>query len=169
MVAATKVPAKKAPAKKAAAKTVSKEPKEITLLGGVSPEQLLGVVAPGQPVPTNGSTEVRPPQEFVVSEKVPAEKSLYPEGTELFTYTPKSTGIPIQFPMHFEEPDFVWLFELYRKPFHVQTWEYMEKADVPLPMQRRAAELGRDNRDEYMDLFNSWFDAMSSGRSTPGE
>jgi hypothetical protein len=175
MVAATakKAPARKAPARKAkpeAAQTVSEEPQEITLLGGVSPEQILGLVTPGQPAPTNGSSEVRPPQEFTVTEKVEpeADDGLYPAGTELFTYTPKSTGIPIRFPMHIEQPDFLWLWEQYERPFHVQSWEWMKLADIPKPMQRKAAVLGRDFPDEYLDLFDQWFKAMGGG-ARPGE
>lgn len=115
-------------------------------------------------------SEVRPPEEFVPREKPgppgpPA--GLYPDGAELFSYTPKSTGETIWFPLKFEAPTAVWVWELYDKPFHVQTWQWMKQADIPRAMQRKAVELMDGQPDEYMELFNQWLKAM--GGVTPGE
>lgn len=86
----------------------------------------------------------------------------YAKDAELFAYTP--TGYEtIWLPMKFDSPDAVWLWELYSKPFHVQTWEWMNLAGVPRRMQRKAVELLRDNEKEYVEMFNSWFKAMGGG------
>lgn len=153
------------PAKRAKA-AQTEEPKEIQLLGGVSPEQILGTVVPGQQA---SDVKVNPPELFStdsVTKGVP--KGLYPVGAELFTYVVKSTGDTIWFPMGFEQPDVVWLWEQYEKPTHVQIWEWMRLAKVPKPMQRKAVELMRDNLDECLDLFDKWFAAMRGG-ATLGE
>jgi hypothetical protein len=126
---------------------------------------------------------VRPPEQFVVQEReqfISVEEfrkklnagppeGLYPEDAELFSYTPNSTGETIWFPMAFEQPDAVWLWEMYEKPFHVQSWEWMKWAKIPRLMQRKAVELMRDNPDEYLDMFDQWFKAMSGGLAKPGE
>lgn len=98
-------------------------------------------------------------------EDKPKELPDYPEGTKLFSYTPKSGGKPIQMPMEFDRPNKVWLWELSQQPFLVQTWQWMDRANVPKQVQRRAVELPDD---EYTDMFNEWFKAMGGG-ATPGE
>lgn len=91
----------------------------------------------------------------------------YPVGAELFSYTPSSGKGDIWFPLEITQPDPVWLWEMYDKPFHVQSWEWMKLADIPKSMQRKAVELLRDAPDEYLELFNKWFAAM--GGATAGE
>jgi hypothetical protein len=132
---------------------------------------------------------VRPPEEFVPPSKVTIEaggeqflsveefrqklagppEGTYPEGTELFSFTPSTGGDTIWFPIAFEQPDAVWLWEMYEKPFHVQSWEWMKRAEIPRPMQRKAVELMRDNPAEYMELFGQWFKVLSGGSANLGE
>lgn len=117
--------------------------------------------------------EVLPPEEFVVRDKPKAKSvptppdGMYPEGTELFSFTSKATGETIWFPMKFEQPNAVWVWSLYDKPFHVQTWEWMIQAEVPKAMQRSAVHILDEDPSEYMDLFNAWLGA--AGGTTPGE
>jgi hypothetical protein len=134
--------------------------------------------------------ETQPPEEFVVEDsKVTIESGgeqflsveefrkklagpppgIYPEGAELFSFTPDTTGETIWFPLDFRQPDMVWLWEMYEKPFHVQSWEWMKKAEIPRDIQRKAVELGRDNPAEYMEMFAQWFAALSGGSAKLGE
>lgn len=85
---------------------------------------------------------------------------MYPEDAELFSYTSKVTGETIWFPMKFEQPKFSQVWELYDKPWHVQSWEYMRWANIPKSMQRKAAELFDVAPDEYLELFNQWMKAV---------
>lgn len=120
-----------------------------------------------QIVTSEDADAVNPPE--LVAESVPVEpeapktfgppEGMYPEDAELFSYTPKGGAEPIWFPMKFEQPDAVRAWELYDKPFHVQSWEWMKWAKIPRLMQRRAVELLRDSPDEYLDLFNKWMQA----------
>jgi hypothetical protein len=115
--------------------------------------------------------EVRPPEEFKVKAKPGPPKppeGMYPEGTELFSYTSKATGETIWFPMKFEEPSLKWVWNLYDKPYHVVTWEWMKQAQIPREMQSLAVDLMDDHPDEYLDLFNKWFEARGVN-VTPGE
>jgi len=90
-------------------------------------------------------------------EKTPKPPAgLYPEETELFSFTARSTGETIWLPKYFEQPTAVWIWELYDKPFHVQTWEWMKLAKVPKVMQRKVVAVMDADPSEYMDLFNSW-------------
>jgi len=102
-----------------------------------------------------------------VEAEAPVEdkKSPYPEGTELFSWTPKSGDEILEFPMHFDKPDKVWLWDQGQLPFLSQTFRWMERAKVPKEIQRRACALPDD---EYMDMFTAWFKAMGGG-ATPGE
>lgn len=111
-----------------------------------------------------------PPTKFEVvkddKDKEPDKKKPdYPEGTKLFSYTPKGGGKPIQFPTEFEKPDKLWLWELTQLPFLSQTFAWMDRAGVPKEIQRVAVSLPDD---EYPELFTSWFKAMGGG-ATPGE
>jgi hypothetical protein len=142
--------------------------------------------------PKVAQPEVRPPEEFTIlapESKVTIEaggeqflsveefrkklagppEGTYPEGTELFSYTP-TNGETIWFPLNgFQMPGAVWLWEQYEKPFHAQSWEWMNRAKIPRWMQRKAVELEENNLSEYMDMFEQWFKALSGGTATPGE
>lgn len=112
-------------------------------------------------------TNEQPAKLEVVKEDSPkrqTKKSHYPKGTKLFTYKPKGGGEPIQFPMEFDYPDKVWLWELSLQPFLAQTWLWMKRAGVPKEVQRQAVMLPDD---EYPDLFEEWFKAV--GGTTLGE
>lgn len=111
--------------------------------------------------------EVVAPTEYVYRAKPGAPEGMYPEGVELFSYTPKSTGDTIWFPMTFQQPSFEAVWELSDKQFHVQSWAWMRWADIPKAMQRKAVKLMDEHPDEYLDLFEKWFKAM--GGATPGE
>jgi hypothetical protein len=92
---------------------------------------------------------------------------VYPKDAELFSYTSKTTGETIWFPMKFEQPQFSQVWEIYDQPWHVQTWEYMRWAKIPKTMQRKAAQLFDVAPDEYLELFNQWMKAV--GGLTLGE
>lgn len=116
------------------------------------------------------NSEVQPPEEYVIKDKPKSQTlpaGLYPEGTRLYTFKAKSTGETIHFPMEFEQPNAVWIWALYDKPFHVQTWEWMKQAKIPRIMQRKAVEIMDADPSEYMDLFNGWLEAV--GGTSPGE
>lgn len=116
------------------------------------------------------NSEVNPPEEYVIEDKPRSQTApdgLYPEGTRLYTFTAKSTGETIYFPLVFEQPNAVWIWELYDKPFHVQTWEWMRQAKIPRIMQRKAVQVMDADPSEYMDLFNGWLQA--AGNTSPGE
>jgi len=115
------------------------------------------------------NSEVQPPEEFVTEKPQPQgpPAGLYPEDVRLYTFKAKSTGQTIYFPMDFDQPTAVWMWALYDKPFHVQTWEWMKLASVPKLMQRKAVEVMDADPSEYMDLFNGWLNAV--GGTTPGE
>ena len=116
------------------------------------------------------NSEVRPPEEFVVDESRKPQgppDGLYPEDTRLWSFKAQSTGETIYLPLDIEPTTAVWLWALYDKPFHVQTWEWMRHAKVPKLMQRKAVEVMDANPSEYMDLFNGWLKAV--GGTSLGE
>jgi hypothetical protein len=113
------------------------------------------------------NSEVRPPEQFVPKVKPGPPEGLYPDDAELYSYTPRSTGETIWFPMKFEQPKAVQVWELYDKPLHVQSWSWMKWANIPRIMQRKAVELLDSSPDEYLELFDGWFAAV--GGVKPGE
>lgn len=118
------------------------------------------------------TTEATPPEEFVDETAKPGRptppKGMYPEGAELFSFHSKATGETYWLPMKFEEPNMKWVWRLYDKPFHVQSWEWMKQAQVPREMQGSIVDLLDENPSEYLDLFNGWFEARGAG-VTAGE
>jgi hypothetical protein len=142
MPAATKAPAKRAASKRTAAQRNS-ETAQVESSEDVAVPENNGHS-------TNGATKLN----GVASTKPP--KGMYPDDTELFAFTPQSTNETIWFPKLFKQPDAVTAWELYDKPFHVQTWEWMKWAEIPRAMQRKAVELLDKSPDEYIELFNAW-------------
>lgn len=115
------------------------------------------------------SSEVNNPE--VSDQVVPQSKPplpMYPIGTQLFSYTFKSTGVTIQLPMGFERPDAVWMWEQFDRPYHIQTWMWMKRANVPKAVQRQVVSHLQPHEDEYVECFNKWFEAMGGG-ATSGE
>ena len=154
---------KRAPRKPKPATTMEehaavREPQEFTILA--PPESQVAI--------QSGGEQYMSVEEFRKKLGGPPEGT-YPEGTELFSFTPSTGTGTIWFPMVFEQPDAVWLWEQYEKPFHVQSWEWMKRAQIPRSMQRKAVELMRDNPDEYMDMFGQWFKVLSGGTARLGE
>jgi hypothetical protein len=157
-------------AKKAKARA-AQPVKEIQLLGP-PPDVMAGeVVQPVEEPVENGQVVERPVENLFDAEQfVPVEKfgpppGLYPEGAELFSYTPKA-GDTIWFPLEFNQPTAVQVWEQYDLPWNVQTWEWMKWAGVPKSMQRKAVELLDNSQDEYLELFNQWMAA--TGRAPRG-
>jgi hypothetical protein len=145
------------------AKSQAAQPvKEIQLLGP-PPDAMAGeVVQPVEPV-GNGQVVEQPVELFKAEQFIPVEKfgpppGMYPEGAELFSYTPK-VGDTIWFPIEFKQPTAVQVWEQYDLPLNVQTWEWMKWASVPKAMQRKAVQLLDDSPDEYLELFNQWMAA----------
>lgn len=118
----------------------------------LNPEEFLAESPTSKP---NGNGQDGPPP------------GLYPAGAKLFSFKSKSTGETIWFPTQFESPKAVWIWALYDKPPHVQTWEWMRHANIPKLMQRKAVEIMDADPSEYMDLFNQWLDVV--GGVSPGE
>lgn len=88
-------------------------------------------------------------------------KGPYPEGVQVFSYTPESGGDPILLPVNgFERPNKLWLFDISQLPIIAQTWKWMDKANVPKGIQRQAQFL---DDAEYFQMFDGWFDAMKAG------
>jgi hypothetical protein len=110
--------------------------------------------------------EAEVPEIVAVVEEPPQRKSAYPEGTQLFSYTPKDpTSEIIELPLEFEKPDKVWLWEQNQQPYLSQTWNWLDRANVPKEVQRQCVSLPDE---EYMEMFKVWFQAMGGG-ATPGE
>jgi hypothetical protein len=95
---------------------------------------------------------------------LPVKVFEYPDGMKLWTYKSKGGEI-IELPLEFIKPDKLWLWELKDLPFLSQTWAWLDRANVPKPVQRLCVSLPDD---EYMDMFTEWFKAMGGG-ATPGE
>ena len=121
-----------------------------------------------EPVEAKEPDEMGTVEKMVATQGIsPAEsaRSLYPKGTELFSWNPKGGGETLLLPMEFEKPDKVWLWDQAKLPFLSQTFRWMEKANVPNDIQRKVCALPDD---EYMEMFGEWFKAMGGG-ATPGE
>lgn len=109
------------------------------------------------------AVKVNPPEEFTglpKPEEVAAQgpPSMYPKGTELFTYKPKDGGKAILLPLNgFERPDKLWHFDVAQLPILNQTWAWMDRAGVPKIIQRQTQMLPDA---EYFEMYNAWFDAM---------
>lgn len=118
-------------------------------------------------VPDLEAEEVKEPTDAPVEDKEPPKrKSAYPEGTKLFSWTPKDGKAEIiELPMDFIKPNKEWLWEQNQLPFLAQTWNWLDRAGTPKSVQRQCVQLP-DN--EYMDMFKAWFKAMGGG-ATPGE
>lgn len=119
----------------------------------------------GTPIAVEFDITGHPLKEAKAEDEKTPKAYQYPEGTRLYTYKPKDGGLPIQFPMEFEHPDKVWLWELNNQPFLAQTWAWMRRAGVPKVVQRQAQFLPDE---EYPILFEQWFAAMGGG-AKPGE
>jgi hypothetical protein len=160
---------KRAPAKKAPAKRTPKveAPQPDEPIRERPPEEFTILGPPSKVTIEAGGEQFLSVEEFRKRLAGPPD-GLYPEDAELFSFTPLNRET-IWFPLSFEQPDAVWLWELYEKPFHIQSWEWMKLAQIPKSMQRKAVELMRDNPDEYLELFGQWFKAMSGGSANLGE
>ncbi len=83
---------------------------------------------------------------------------------DVFTFHPEDGGEPITLPsIRKVLPDKAFLWKLHRMNFLSQTWEWMDRAQIPDAVQARIVELGDD---EYARLFNEWF---GEAGVTPGE
>lgn len=81
----------------------------------------------------------------------------------VFTFTPQH-GDPIELPSILTvAPDKKFLWRLHKMNFLSQTWEWMDRANVPDDVQARIVDL---DDDEYARLFNEWF---ADAGVTPGE
>jgi hypothetical protein len=118
--------------------------------------------APAEDSAKNGaSVEASKPKHFG------PPKGMYPEGAKLFSHTIKATGETVWFPMEFEQPKALEVFDVHDKPFHVQSWAWMKWANVPRQVQRQVVPLLDEHPDEYLELFNAWMQAV--GGVTVGE
>lgn len=109
------------------------------------------------------TTELPKPDELV--------KSPYPETVRVYAYQPKDGGEPILLAMNgFEVPDKVWHFDTAQLPILSQTWKWMDRANIPKDIQRRAQMLPDT---EYFAMFDEWFAAMkiqsAAGAVTAGK
>lgn len=137
--------------------------KEVNLLDAVS-------IAAAQQ--GDDANTLNAPEEFVPREKLPTPeeleakanepKPLYPEGVATFAYQPEAGGKPILLAINgFESPSKLWLFDIAQLPILSQTWAWLDKANVPREIQRRAMELPDD---EYFRMYDQWFEAMRLAR-----
>jgi hypothetical protein len=79
-------------------------------------------------------------------------------------FHPEDGSQPIVFPTGVT-PDKKWLWESEHEQWPGITFTWMDRAEVPIDMQRRAVEL---SDAEYLKLITQWFQSMG-GRATPGE
>lgn len=168
------VAAKENPAKRTRTQAATKGTKKSAPAEPVEEQASVSVDEPQQVSETPSDPDDYKPEEFESKdvEQEPIKhfgppKGLYPDDAELYSYTSKTTGQTIWFPMKFESPKFSQVWETYDMKWHVQTWEYMRWAEIPKPMQRMAAQLFDVAPDEYMELFNGWIKAV--GGMTLGE
>jgi hypothetical protein len=166
VVAAKANPAKKTTRTQAARRPKSPKPVEVEQVSDSPAVEQDSTADDYQPQLFEEQTPAKEPEPQEIQHFGPP-KGLYPDDAELFSYTSKTTGETIWFPMKFEQPRFSQVWETYDKPWHVQTWEYMRWANIPKAMQRKAAQLFDVAPDEYLDLFNSWMTAV--GGTTLGE
>lgn len=126
--------------------------------------------------------DVRPPEEFVPKTngalpnpeeiKPPSQsdilKKSYPVGARLFWYEPENKGDPIPLPLDMKNPpDKLFFWELHQiKNVWVQMASYMDRFDVPKPVQRYVYEKLSDT--ELTVMCNKWFEQMGGG-ATAGE
>lgn len=91
--------------------------------------------------------------------------SPYPKEVRVYSYQPKDGSDPILLAMNgFELPDKVWHFDLAQLPILSQTWRWMERANIPKDIQRRAQMLPDA---EYFGMFDEWFGAMKAQQGGP--
>lgn len=121
--------------------------------------------------------DVRPPEEFVALPK-PEEikppsqtdilKASYPTGTRLFWYQPEGGGDQIPLPLDMKNPpDKLFFWELHQiKNVWVQMASYMDRFDVPKPVQRYV--YGKLSDNQLTAMCNKWFEQMGGG-ATAGE
>lgn len=122
------------------------------------------------PVPTK-KTKKRPATKHVElpkPEDVAAEaNSPYPKGVNVWAYQPEDEkASPILLPLNgFQSGDKLWFFDLAQLPILNQTWRWMDRANVPKPIQRQAQVL---SDKEYFAMFNKWFDLMKAAQAPKG-
>ena len=121
---------------------------------------------PNGAVPYEPPTTIRPPEEFVP----PAIKEHPIYGTKkIFTYRPRDGSDPIEFP-HINAvtvtPKFFW--KIYAMNEMFQSFEWMNQAEVPRPIQERVMDLPDDEKAAF---FRGWFQAIAQpqGVAPPGE
>lgn len=89
-----------------------------------------------------------------------AAKSPYPKNVRYYVYKPKDGSDSILLAMNgFEAPDKLWYFDLAQLPRLAQTWRWMEHANVPKDIQRRAQMLPDP---EYFGMLNEWLAAIQA-------
>jgi hypothetical protein len=120
------------------------------------------------------STKKRPPEQFEPKEvdllaglPTPEQaekqaKSPYPTNVQVYAYQPKDGSEPILLALNgFTPPDKLWHFDVAQLPPLSQTWKWMERANIPKDIQRRAQTLPDA---EYFAMFDEWFGVMKALR-----
>ena len=109
------------------------------------------------------------------AEEVPAAPALvHPYGDkQVYVYKPKDGSAPIVFP-HITElkPTQSFFFRIYRLNEMFQSFEWMDLAQVPRPIQQRVIDMGEKNIYEQAEFFRGWFApivAPQDGMVPPGE
>lgn len=105
------------------------------------------------------------PAKAAAAQAIP--KSPYPNGVKVWSYQPNDEkAAVILLPLTgFQPGDKLWHFDLAQLPILAQTWAWMDRANVPQPIQRQA-QLLPDT--EYFAMFNLWFDEMKAERAPKG-
>lgn len=126
-------------------------------------------------LPVSNSPKKRKPKavpDLPTPEEAEQQLSPYPEGVDVFTYQPDGGGEPILLAINgYERPDKLWLFDISQLPVLNQTWQWMNRANIPKQIQRQAQMLPDA---EYFRMFTAWFEAMKGangpkGAVTPGK
>lgn len=122
--------------------------------------------APTKKTGTRGNSKKRPlnpPTQHVElpkPEDVAAQKKPqpYPPTVQTYAYQPKDGSEPILLALNgFEPPDKLWHFDTAQLPPLTQTWKWMDRANIPKDIQRRALSLPDA---EYFGMFDEWFEVM---------
>ena len=118
-------------------------------------------------------TELRPPE---AAPKLDQNKTVVPDhpygDKKVYVFRPKDGSSPIVFPHITEvQPTEKFFWRIYKLNEMLQSFEWMDFAQVPRYIQERVIDLGEQDRLEQAEFFRGWFAPLTrpNGLEPPGE
>lgn len=120
-----------------------------------------------------GGEPTRPPTPAPEFDPDKAGVPDHPYGAKkVYVFRPSDGSAPIVFP-HITEvkPTEKFFWRIYKLNEMLQSFEWMEFAEVPRYIQERVIDLGEQDRSQQADFFRGWFAPLTrpNGLEPPGE